>query len=147
METIDLKLNDSPRLRTLTALFQKEEHDLMLSNIGPWPGATVLLLTKPQRSKMVAATFMRAEVLVRRDEIVNLRLVEKDEDSYECLAAAGDRVRQRRLLIQDGYFGEDSDALVEPAKTGHRWVVVDWGDVGVSVTQVKIVRQSPRSPV
>jgi|HubBroStandDraft_2_1064218.scaffolds.fasta_scaffold105994_3 hypothetical protein len=139
MAVFHLASTESAREDELARCFAEQEKELIVESMGALYAAadTVLLVTRPARSRLVARTIIHIDetVHVPQDSIVFV-LVKETETELSCDFLTGPRNDERPSLVQHGFFPEESPHLQRQAKIGSRWVVVDWGDTGVSVSEV-----------
>lgn len=139
MDVFRLASTESARENELAECFAKQEQELMGESMGDLFGAadTVLLVTDPRRSRLVARTIIHIEENdhVPQDSIIFI-LIKEIETELGCNFLTGPRNDERPRLVQHGFFPEESPYLQRQAKRGFRWVVVDWGDPGASVSEV-----------
>ena len=142
MTVFRLASTKSARENELAERFAEQERELMVESMGTLYAAadTVLLLTKPARSRLVARTIIHIEENdhVPQDSIIFI-LIKETETKLGCDFLTGPRNDERPRLVKHGFFPEESPYLQRQAKIGSRWVVVDWGDPGASVSEVSFL--------
>ena len=142
MAVFSLASTESVRENELADCFAKQERELMVESMGALyaSAGTVLLVTKPARSRLVARTIIHIEENdhVPQDSVIFI-LIKETETQLGCNFFTGPRNDERPRLVKHGFFLEESPYLQRQAKRGSRWVVVDWGDPGVSVSEVSFL--------